>query len=167
MPIAVNMDASIYVLNHTVSLTCTAAKGKQTRRRKAADEPRDIAVPSLDEDGNLLDQPAAEEEDDDASDSENEDDDGEDSDFQGGRARSNVRRGAARGRGARGNAGGAGRSAGARASTSTTKGAPRKRKIIREGEEGAMDTERVADGAEAARGKDDFSVEADNNLFSK
>lgn len=143
--------------------TVVASKGKQTRRNLVTEDSNDIAVPSLDENGNLQEQPA----DEDGEDSESEDDDDEqDSDFRGAKTRSargaSISRGGRRGRG---KAGG-GRSATGRASTSAAKGTARRKTAVEVDEDGNA-AEQAANGTEAARGKDDFSVEADNNLFSE
>ena len=147
-------------------MTTVAPKGKQKRRTQVTEESNDIAVPSLDENGNLQEQPQAGA-DEDEEDSESEDDDDEqDSDFRGAKSRPAGRASTSRGgRRGKGKAGG-GRSAAGRASTSAARGTARRKTVVEVDEDGNA-PEQAANGLETSRGKDDFSVEADNNLFSE
>lgn len=147
----------------------TASKGKQSRRKKTAHESAEIAVPSLDEDGNLQEQPDEEmdglEEDEDEESESEEDDEERDADFRGAKSRSSTAGGSRRSRGGRGKAGG-GRATTSRGGEGAGRG--RHRKQPAGGDEGENDNPDQAEGAgEVNRGKDDFSVEADNNLFSE
>lgn len=124
----------------------------------------------MDEDGNLQERPEQDEidenEDDDSEESESEQDDEErDADFKGANTRSRTAGGSRRGRGgARGKASG-GRSSASRAGAG--RGRPREQQQNDTGGDEGENADQAEGSADAARGKDDFSVEPDNTLFSE
>lgn len=171
---AVNIDAFHRCFSEQIETTCKPGELNAGTRRNAPSKVKknaqgssDIAVPELDEDGNLQEQSNAvtggSENESESEENEDEDDE-QDSDFAGPKGRSRGRNGSTRGRAGRGKAGG-GRSGRGRASAATKKGLGRRKTVGDADEDANVEGQDAA--AEASRGKDDFSVEADNNLFSE
>lgn len=142
----------------------TASRGNTRKAKRNVQGSSDIAVPTLDDNGNLQEQPDSVEDGSGKETESEEDDEEQDSDFEGPKGRSGGRNGAARSRRERGKGSG-GRSATGRASKSRKSG-PIGRKAAGNAEDDVNADEQIA-AAEPLRSKDDFSVEADNNLYSE
>lgn len=126
-------------------------------------------MPSLDENGELVqqsedDEVAFEDDQNEEDESEADEDDGDDADFQGAKSRSTAG-GRRRGGGSKRGRPGGGRT-GSRGGSTAQRGRPRKNGVNGEAGEG-HDAIQADATNEDARARDDFSVEADNNLFSE